>query len=227
MENMENGIKSKDRVSEFGEVYTPDKTVKDMMNQEKIKEESYRLQSKWLEPACGNGNFLVEMIDRKMQAAEPEEDYDLGVIKAIASIYGVDIIPDNVHQAKQRMLEIIKSRYTGKTGVEISGKVLKTAEFILDKNIMLGNALTNKKLRIKGKITKQSLASNKVNATEELGDLVVSDWEFTGESVVRVDCLFSNIELELNHYDAVNYKDLYKQKDKSDGAETGYGDVDF
>lgn len=96
------GIKSRDRVSDFGEVYTPKEIVNEMLDM--IKEESYDLDKRFLEPSCGNGNFLLGIIERKLDTAlkSPKEDLGRNIFRAVASVYGIDILEDNIAEAKKK-----------------------------------------------------------------------------------------------------------------------------
>ena len=92
-------IRSKKRVADFGEVYTNEREVNAMVDL--VKEEAEKITSTFLEPACGNGNFLMEILRRKLTSVARIYGYDmteyrLHMIEAVASIYGVDIQPDNV-----------------------------------------------------------------------------------------------------------------------------------
>lgn len=92
-------IKSKKRVREFGEVFTPERVVKAMCDL--IPASVWKkVDSKFLEPSCGNGNFIVEILRRKLEHCENEAD----VMKAYDSIYGIDIQQDNVEETKERMI---------------------------------------------------------------------------------------------------------------------------
>ena len=136
------GIKSKERVAQFGEVYTPENIVKDMLDL--VKDESYRIDSTFLEPACGNGNFLVEILSRKLETAEKldKQDYDKNVFIAVSSIYAIDILEDNIQESKARMIEIVKTKYKNYTGSEIGEALLKSIVYILERNILWGDGLT-------------------------------------------------------------------------------------
>ena len=157
------GIKSKERVKEHGEVFTPDSIVNDMLDlidnelkEENLTPEQYTLES-CLEPACGNGNFLIRILDRKLAAVRlmEKENQEAGLIKAVSSIYGIDIQEDNVIESRERMMKLIKE---GKVDLlelkdkeikgfynggpfEMSPETENIVKFILDKNIVLGNAL--------------------------------------------------------------------------------------
>lgn len=136
------GIKSKKRVAEFGEVFTPHNIVVDMLDL--VKDESYRIDSTFLEPACGNGNFLVEILRRKLETAKNDlENFERNVFIALSSTYGIDIQLDNVEESKARMLGVVKEAYKN-IKREPSENTLKTCVYIMDRNIIWGDALTEK-----------------------------------------------------------------------------------
>lgn len=122
-------IKSKERTSKFGEVYTPEWLVKDMCDL--LGDESWDSDKTILEPTCGNGNFLVEITRRKMERCKQSKKYDY--FKALNTIYGIDILPDNVEESKQRMLNIVLEY--------IDEKEYNIAKEILDKRIICGDSL--------------------------------------------------------------------------------------
>lgn len=120
-------IKSKERVHDFAEVYTPSWLVKDMCNL--IPQEIWDdIDKTFLEPACGNGNFLVEILNRKLNLCNTYQDG----LRALKSITGIDIQADNVEETKERLLNIYQFKYSD--GVE-------TAKEILDKQIIHGDSL--------------------------------------------------------------------------------------
>lgn len=156
---VETGIKSKDRVKKSGEVYTPDWVVNDMLNLVPTKdredqtgvdneERVISLDETYLEPACGNGNFLIRIIDRKLNRAVElgEQDLYKNVLKAYMSTYGVDIMSDNVEESKARMLLRLGRN---KKLVEMlnnidADKLVHNINFVLDRNIIWGNMLSGK-----------------------------------------------------------------------------------
>ena len=91
-------IKSKKRVSEHGEVFTSEREVNAMLDL--VQEELKQLKSTVLEPACGTGNFLVEILKRKMDTVQSiyhsQHDYELCSLLAFSTIYGLDIQKDDV-----------------------------------------------------------------------------------------------------------------------------------
>lgn len=120
--------KSKERVRKYAEVYTPEWLVKDMCNM--LPPDAWETIDKtFLEPSCGNGNFLVEILSRKLEMCKDVSD----CMAALNSIYGIDILPDNVEEAKKRMLDIVQS--------EFGFFVRSDAKTILDKRIICGDSL--------------------------------------------------------------------------------------
>lgn len=208
------GIKSKSRVRDHGEVFTPANIVNDMMDL--LKEEGYRLDATFLEPACGNGNFLVEILKRKMETANKMytessnniEVYNLALAIAMSCIYGIDIQDDNIEEAKTRLRSGTPgsdvhigylAQYLKDTGEEMPKWLDKTLTYIMDRNIQVGNTLTNEKLAYGNK----------------KGELEFIEWNFEGDEVQRIDYDARDISCPLSHrkYEKVNYKKLYRLKD--------------
>ena len=99
-------IKSKKRVKDFAEVYTPQFIVKDMCDL--IPSEIWEnIESTFLEPACGTGNFLAEIYSRKLQRCKNEKDG----LKALNSIFGIDILADNVCESRQRLVDMFLAKF--------------------------------------------------------------------------------------------------------------------
>ena len=122
-------IKSKQRVKDFAEVFTPKHIVKDMCDL--VPAEMWvNVDTTFLEPACGTGNFLVEILERKFKLCENWEDG----LRALKSVYGVDIQQDNVEEAKGRLFEMYIKQYP--KAPAISGLI---ASQILENNIVCGN----------------------------------------------------------------------------------------
>jgi hypothetical protein len=145
--NNDNQVKSKQRVSDHGEVFTAQREVNAMLDL--VKQETERIDSRFLEPACGTGNFLVEILKRKLTVVEDrysksQLEFERNAIIAISSIYGVDILQDNVQTCRDRLLGIFTHYYIANCKKEIKPEFLKAAEFILSKNILWGDALTLK-----------------------------------------------------------------------------------
>ena len=124
-------IRSKQRVKDFAEVFTAEREVKAMCDL--IPEETWdNIESTFLEPACGNGNFLVEIYARKLKRCRCIDDG----LTALASIYAIDIQSDNVNESRQRLRQMFLDKFpnTNEFAVFI-------ADEILNKNIVCGNSL--------------------------------------------------------------------------------------
>ena len=142
---MINQVKSKDRISKHGEVFTNEKEVNAMLDL--VKNETDRIESRFLEPACGNGNFLVEIINRKMKRVERQFkrnfiEYEKNAFLALTSVYGIDILEDNVRECRRRLFEIWNEKYIAVCKKNLSVEVEEAVKFILHKNVLCGNALT-------------------------------------------------------------------------------------
>ena len=118
-------IKSKERVRDYGEVFTSTKTANEMLDT--IPAEMYEPKRIWLEPACGEGVFLTEMLKRKFARCERRSDYT----DCLKSFYGMDIQADNV----QITIENIKALCRGHI------KLTKDEETIIERHIMLADSL--------------------------------------------------------------------------------------
>ena len=146
---MNNQIKSKERVTEHGEVYTSEREVNNMLDL--VKQETERLDSRFLEPACGDGNFLIKVLERKVDVLlsrykKSQFEFEKNSVVVISSIYGIDILEDNVKETQNRLFNYFKSIYS-KTfkGLE-NEELLLTLKYILSKNIIHGDALSLKKI---------------------------------------------------------------------------------
>lgn len=138
-------IKSKTRVANHGEVFTNKREVNAMLDL--VKDESERIDSRFLEPACGDGNFLSEILNRKLASVKSKyskshSDYERYSIVALMSIYGVELLPDNVDQCTDRLYKIWNEQYTKSCKKDANDDVRKAAKYILRKNILCGDALT-------------------------------------------------------------------------------------
>ena len=141
---MSEQVKSKQRVVDHGEVFTNEREVNAMLDL--VKQETERIDSRFLEPACGNGNFLAEILRRKIEVVKRNykkspHDFEKYMILAITSIYGVELQADNVQECRERLYDIWNEAYS-KDCKEASDEVREVAKFIFRRNILQGNALT-------------------------------------------------------------------------------------
>ena len=140
----ETQIKSSDRVRNHGEVLTARREVEAMLDL--VKNESERIDSRFLEPACGDGNFLVAILERKLKTVvsrykTKKSDFEVQMLSALASIYGVDLLEDNVQSARKRMFEIACSCYKDSLKTKPDEQFQNIMKFILSKNILQGDSL--------------------------------------------------------------------------------------
>jgi len=140
-------IKSKKRVADHGEVFTAKREVNAMLDL--VKHETERIESRFLEPACGNGNFLIEILERKLNIVEnrynrSQIEFEMNAVIAISSLYGVDILNDNVIECRKRLYKCFNEKYDKLYKEKCKEDCRKTVDFILSKNIIWGDALDYK-----------------------------------------------------------------------------------
>ena len=141
MEPIESLTRSKQRVADHGEVFTPAWLVEDMLNL--VKDESKRIDARFLEPACGSGNFLVNVLQRKLAAVEskygnsPFEREHFAVF-ALMCVYGIELLPDNIVECRNNLLTIL-AEYLG---INKSDLPYRAGHFVLSQNLVHGDALT-------------------------------------------------------------------------------------
>lgn len=143
----EKQIKSKQRVSDHGEVFTADREVNAMLDL--VKDETERIDSTFLEPACGEGAFLIKILDRKLAVVKAKygkslADYEKYAIVSLSSLYGIDIMEDNAQNCRERLFAFWNDSYSSACKSGARDEVRNAAKFILEKNILVGNALTLK-----------------------------------------------------------------------------------
>lgn len=220
--NIENivteGIKNKQRVKQNGEVFTPKHIVKDMCDlvDEAFDNENIdkltRLKKTYFEPSCGTGNFLVEILDRKLKIAkelsnENEEMKWYYIFLALSTIYAVDIQKDNVEESKIRMIGVLKENIA-----DIPNEYLKSFEYLLECNVICGNALTCKLM---------------INSEKEsTSDIVISDWVLDCKTIYKNDYLLrdmiANYDYCVNHSDELSLESLATAESSKYSDETGY-----
>ena len=143
----DNQVKSKKRVTDHGEVFTSEREVNAMLDL--VKQETERIDSRFLEPACGTGNFLVEILRRKLAIVESrykksQLEYERYAVIAISSIYGIDILEDNVIECRNRLFIIFDKQYTAFYKTQCKEECRTSIKYILERNILRGDALTLK-----------------------------------------------------------------------------------
>ena len=141
---MSDQVKSKKRVAEHGEVFTSEREVNAMLDL--VKQETERIDYRFLEPACGTGNFLVEILNRKLKIVKDrykksQIEFERNAIISISSIYGVDILQDNAIECRDRLFEIFDVIYTRLYKTDCKEDCRASVKFLLNRNILWGDAL--------------------------------------------------------------------------------------
>ena len=136
-----NLIKSKKRVADHGEVFTPPWLVEAMLNL--VKDETERIDSRFLEPACGSGYFLIRVLQRKLGAVEikfGKSNFEKRhyALLALMCIYGIELLADNIAECRANLLEIL-AEYLN---IDESDDLYRAASYVLWHNLVHGDALT-------------------------------------------------------------------------------------
>jgi hypothetical protein len=144
---MDKQVVSKQRVMDHGEVLTGKREINAMLDL--VKQETERIDSRFLEPACGNGNFLTVILERKLAVIEKrysksQLDFERNAILAVSSIYAIDILEDNVKQCRHRLFGVFEWSYTSLFKNKAKNECREAVRFILEHNIIWGDALTLK-----------------------------------------------------------------------------------
>ena len=161
-------VKSRKRIVDHGEVFTSEREVNAMLDL--VKQETERIDSRFLEPACGTGNFLAEILNRKLKVVKKrysknKSDYEKYAVLAITSIYGVDILEDNVLECRNRMFSIFNDEYTKICKEDANDECREAVRYILSRNILHGDALTM--------------------ATLEGEPIIFSEWSLVSGSMIK------------------------------------------
>lgn len=186
---MEQLIKSKKRVADHGEVLTGKREVNAMLDL--VKQETESPDSRFLEPACGNGNFLTAVLERKLAVVErrygkAQLDFERKAVCAASSLYGIDILPDNVSQCRERLFAVFDAVYERLFPKTSKAACRDAVRFILAHNIVWGDALTF------------------MTGDSEQKPIVFSSWSFPFDDsrIKRLDFVFSGL---IQHEDTRNF----------------------
>lgn len=134
-------VKSKKRVADHGEVFTPPEIVEAMIDL--VKAEAVRIDARFLEPACGSGNFLVPVLHRKLTTVvtrygSSEFERNHHALLALMSIYGIELLADNVAECRANLLAV----FTDAVGISPEHGFASAAQAVLALNIVHGDALS-------------------------------------------------------------------------------------
>jgi hypothetical protein len=171
-------VRSRERVVAHGEVFTAPREVNAMLDL--VKTETERIDSRFLEPACGDGNFLIEILRRKLQVVAKKSrgnpsEYELLACQAVASVYGIELLPDNAEACRSRLLAFVRAQWQQHTAPAARSSeaddsdFLRSVAYLLRRNIICGDALTYQ------------------TVGPQPHPIFFSDWTFIGHRVKRTD----------------------------------------
>ncbi len=147
MTPQERQVVSRKRVADHGEVYTAKREVTAMLDL--VSQEATRIESRFLEPACGKGNFLAAILERKLGVVQSrygnsQLEYERNAVLAVSSLYGIDILEDNVTACRERLLDVFEQPYNALFKLTATDDCRSAVRYILERNIICGDALTLK-----------------------------------------------------------------------------------
>lgn len=142
-------IKSKERVQHHGEVFTPKWMVKKMLSEPAIQEKLHDLHATFFEPSAGEGAFLKEVLHQKLGYVDKisnKTTWKINALWALMSIYGIELLEDNLIKAKRAMLDVFVNHYQAFMQKELSSNtdLYKSAKYVINANIVQGNTLSYK-----------------------------------------------------------------------------------
>lgn len=129
------GLSKKERIRKYGEVFTPEWLVKDMLDmlgRASTERDAFGIHFTYLEPACGEGVFLIEILRRKLERCKSQDD----ILTALQSLYGIDIQENNVEKSRAALLQMVRD--------SLDPQRTEEAVRILQENIVAGNFLTKR-----------------------------------------------------------------------------------
>ncbi len=177
-------VKSKQRVADHGEVFTNPREVNAMLDL--VKDETLRIDSRFLEPACGDGNFLIEILRRKMSVVNEryaDSEWKKYTLQAVCSIYGIELLADNAEQCRQRLFDLVVENLPDRLS---ENEFLENVRYIFNRNIVQGDALT------------YTAANGK--------PIVFTEWTFIDDKVQRRDFQFDFLVKKEHQYSLFDEK---------------------
>ncbi len=206
-------IKSKQRVADHGEVFTPNWLVEAMLNL--VKDESERISSRFLEPACGSGNFLAQILKRKLAAVElryGKSDFDRNhyALLGLMCIYGIELLTDNIDECHVILLQI----FAEFLGVDENNDMYIAASYVLTQNIVHGDALSLR--TYKGEPIAFAewgyLGKGKYQRRDFRFDTLTGASAFSAEGSLFADLGKHEIFLPIKSYEPMTARELAMQK---------------
>ncbi|WP_208119370.1 DNA methyltransferase family protein [Spirabiliibacterium pneumoniae] len=177
-------------------MYTRPQEVNAMLDL--VSDQCERITSRFLEPACGTGNFLLEILRRKLAVVRKaykrsQVEYERNAVSAVGSIYGIELLPDNVEQCRTRLFELVEREYRTLFKRHAKPRFLRTIHYILTLNIVHGDAL---EMTAKTQFTlPESLPPSLKALAQEA--IIFPHWSFVSDNLLkRHDYLFDRL---VNH----------------------------
>jgi len=220
----ESQVKSKERVQKHGEVFTPVWVVNDMLNL--LPAEVWQPEKTFLEPACGEGAFLIEIYKRKLQNIKTklQDDWEWQVAIATSSIHGIELLEDNTNLCRENLIRVFAKSYNKHFPDTQDEEFTNTIRFLIEHNIVQGNALTYRKCKLscgnECKKCKPIVFSGWTPVCENSQHLFIRK-DYTYEGIINADKMrktasgglfeeeFSKEEHGLiKEYKSVNYKEI-------------------
>ena len=211
--NSPSQTKSKKRIADHGEVFTNEREVKAMLDL--LPQTIWcNTSDTFLEPACGNGNFLAEILSRKLNTAlaksqtnksqkspkYSQSHYERFAVKAVSSIYGIELLADNCVECRERLFNLFLEQYQ-QYFPNTNAQVIAVIQFLFNKNIINGNALTLKDLNN--------------------NPIVFSEWKFISDTlIIRRDYIYENLVEKIDNASPIDGKFIAKPI-------TDYPQIDF
>jgi len=187
IQNIKNLTKSKERIQKHGEVFTPARVVNDMLAL--LPDDVWKQGKTFLEPACGEGAFLVEVYKRKLKniKTETQNEWEWQAAIATSSIYGIELLEDNAEQCTMNLMRTFTKMYDKKFPNTQDEEFIKTIQFLISRNIIQGNALTYRRCKL--------ACGNECKTCEPI---IFSEWtaeenfqfkrkDFTYEGIINAD----------------------------------------
>jgi len=207
-------LRSSERARDLGEVFTPEGTVNEMLDL--LQDINYA--SKFLEPGCGSGNFLVEILSRKIEMVSrlPEvvtslksgrlSEFEFKCVVALASIYGVDIDPLNIEEARERLVVVFNEKYKSLTKKDVPEFLDTAVNYVLEMNILLGD-LVNSPDKVEV-IEYSELPNQRIKQRVfRFSDLIFPEDEVFEDN----DMLFGHVPVALRDLPLTSYREMGKK----------------
>jgi len=182
-----NLTKSKERIQKHGEVFTPDWVVNDMLAL--LPDEVWKAEKTFLEPACGEGAFLVEIYRRKLnnKNSETQEEWEWQAVIATSSLYGIELLEDNAKQCAMNLFQAFSKIYDKKFPNTQDEDLIKTIQFLISRNIIQGNALTYRKCQLRCGNTCHTCEPIIFSEWTPQDNLTLKRKDFTYEGIINTD----------------------------------------